>query len=85
MLSMGIKYLPELFVWTVFRNLVNACISLRRRPTTIDGASPFPIIHVDIKPENVLLMPNPNSAEPYPHLVLFDFESYFRRIHHRRK
>jgi serine/threonine protein kinase len=77
-LSMGIKYLPELFVWTVFRNLVNACIALRARPATIEGASPYPIIHVDIKPENVILMPNPNPAEPYPHPVLSDFESYFR-------
>jgi serine/threonine protein kinase len=77
-LSVGIKYLPELFVWTVFRNLVNACIYLRARPATIEGASPFPTIHFDIKPENVLLMSNPNPAEPYPRPVLSDFESYFR-------
>jgi serine/threonine protein kinase len=67
---------PELFVWTVFRNLVNACYSLHTRPS---GASPSLIIHIDIKPENVL-MSNPESADPspYPHPVLSDFESYFR-------
>jgi serine/threonine protein kinase len=65
----GSKYLPELFIWIVFKNLVGACYSLRRRG----------IVHADIKPDNVLIVEDnrdPENGFKYP--VLSDFEQWFR-------
>jgi serine/threonine protein kinase len=68
-LPAGSKYLPELFIWIVFKNLVGACYSLRRRG----------IVHADIKPDNVLILEDnrdPENGFKYP--VLSDFEQWFR-------
>lgn len=65
-------YLPEPFIWHVYRQILSALEFLHRG---FDPRCPDPdrrgITHRDVKPSNIFLRPNPAAA--YPDVVLGDF------------
>ena len=82
------EWIPEGFVWHVFRSLASALAYLHYgvrhddmdNPPRIDRRWPY-ILHRDIKPENILLKSRPSNSDTlpqrsnYPTVVLADFVS----------
>ena len=73
------SFMPESFIWHCFLQLSEALAFIhhgydRRRLCALPPASEWqPIIHGDIKPENIFLGPPTDESHGYPSLVLGDF------------
>ncbi|OQV06504.1 Protein kinase domain-containing protein [Cladophialophora immunda] len=75
-------YLPEVFVWHVFYSLAKACEALRDSPPADSraikeeyfelGLENVFCLHLDLKPENVLLG-YPHEGQEYPSALLNDY------------
>lgn len=61
---------PEAFVWHVFKELTQAIDFLHNPP---EGDNRDPLLHLDIKPENVFLTWTSDDHKQYPRVKLGDF------------
>ncbi|KAF2006664.1 hypothetical protein P154DRAFT_570051 [Amniculicola lignicola CBS 123094] len=59
----GNRQVPEVMVWRIFHNIVQACAGLQSQN----------LIHTDLKPQNVFMMDARDSYPAYPWPVLGDF------------
>ncbi|CZT25262.1 uncharacterized protein RCC_10991 [Ramularia collo-cygni] len=64
---------PEPFIWKLFEDLVNACVILDRGDVDPGGASWDPIVHRDMKLDNIFLSDPGKSFCWYPTAKLGDF------------